>query len=124
MATARIKLLRNKREAQVRQMRRDVAMLLESGRDETARIRVRTLRSHPPSRFLLLLVLRSGSCGCRMDPRFGVLLRLLGFVKEEWDGFHLQQEQQVLCYDIELVLDKCFRQQIGITNISMAIGFY
>ncbi|CAL9186365.1 unnamed protein product, partial [Musa hybrid cultivar] len=40
MATARIKLLRNKREAQVRQMRRDVAMLLESGRDETARIRV------------------------------------------------------------------------------------
>ncbi|RRT54300.1 hypothetical protein B296_00032233 [Ensete ventricosum] len=60
MATARIKLLRNKREAQVRQMRRDVAMLLESGRDETARIRVRTLRSHPPYSFLLLLVLRSG----------------------------------------------------------------
>ncbi|WOK92861.1 IST1-like protein isoform X1 [Canna indica] len=40
MATARIKLLRNKREAQLRQMRRDIAFLLESGRDETARIRV------------------------------------------------------------------------------------
>ncbi|XP_042453682.1 IST1-like protein [Zingiber officinale] len=39
MAMARIKLLQNKREAQVRQMRRDVALLLESGRDETARIR-------------------------------------------------------------------------------------
>ncbi|XP_042426493.1 IST1-like protein isoform X2 [Zingiber officinale] len=40
MAMFRIKLLRNKREAQVRQMRRDVALLLESGRNETARIRV------------------------------------------------------------------------------------
>ncbi|XP_042390687.1 IST1-like protein isoform X1 [Zingiber officinale] len=43
MAMSRIKLLQNKREAQVRQMRqmrRDVALLLESGRDETARIRV------------------------------------------------------------------------------------
>ncbi|KAK1325109.1 hypothetical protein QJS10_CPA01g00298 [Acorus calamus] len=40
MATARIKLLRNRREAQVRQMRRDVALLLESGQDATARIRV------------------------------------------------------------------------------------
>ncbi|XP_073011497.1 uncharacterized protein [Typha latifolia] len=40
MATARMKLLRNKREVTVRQMRRDIAMLLESGRDDTARIRV------------------------------------------------------------------------------------
>ncbi|XP_072968345.1 uncharacterized protein [Typha angustifolia] len=40
LATSRIKLLRNKREAQVRQMRRDIAMLLESGKDDTARIRV------------------------------------------------------------------------------------
>lgn len=37
---ARIKLLRNKREVQVRQMRRDVAMLLEGRQDSTARIRV------------------------------------------------------------------------------------
>ncbi|XP_020093007.1 IST1-like protein isoform X2 [Ananas comosus] len=40
MATARIKLLRNKREAQVRQMRRDIAALLESRQEDTARIRV------------------------------------------------------------------------------------
>ncbi|OAY63072.1 IST1-like protein [Ananas comosus] len=38
MATARIKLLRNKREAQVRQMRRDIAALLESRQEDTARI--------------------------------------------------------------------------------------
>ncbi|KAJ0963985.1 hypothetical protein J5N97_029107 [Dioscorea zingiberensis] len=40
MAIARIKLLRNKREVQVRQMRRDIAMLLESRQEDTARIRV------------------------------------------------------------------------------------
>ncbi|XP_028777270.1 IST1-like protein [Neltuma alba] len=40
MAVARIKLLRNKREVVVRQMRRDIALLLESGQDATARIRV------------------------------------------------------------------------------------
>jgi Regulator of Vps4 activity in the MVB pathway len=40
MATARIKLLRNKRDGQIRQMRRDIAMLLESGQDDIARIRV------------------------------------------------------------------------------------
>lgn len=40
MAVARIKLLRNKREVVIRQMRRDIAMLLESGQDATARIRV------------------------------------------------------------------------------------
>ncbi|XP_010941392.1 uncharacterized protein [Elaeis guineensis] len=40
LATARIKLLRNKREVQVRQMRRDIAMLLESHQEDTARIRV------------------------------------------------------------------------------------
>ncbi|KAL8151740.1 hypothetical protein V2J09_021548, partial [Rumex salicifolius] len=40
MTTARIKLLRNKREAAPRQMRRDVALLLESRQDATARIRV------------------------------------------------------------------------------------
>ncbi|XP_021747812.1 IST1-like protein [Chenopodium quinoa] len=40
MTTARIKLLRNKRETVVRQMRRDVALLLQSGQDATARIRV------------------------------------------------------------------------------------
>ncbi|CAM0882318.1 unnamed protein product [Alopecurus aequalis] len=40
MAMARIKLLRNKKEAQVRQMRREVAQLLEGNQDQTARIRV------------------------------------------------------------------------------------
>nr|GMC62586.1 IST1-like protein [Ipomoea batatas] len=40
MTVARIKLLRNKREVVVRQMRRDIAMLLETGQDATARIRV------------------------------------------------------------------------------------
>ncbi|CAJ1942261.1 unnamed protein product [Sphenostylis stenocarpa] len=40
MAVARIKLLRNKREVVVRQMRRDIAVLLQSGQDATARIRV------------------------------------------------------------------------------------
>ncbi|XP_061359917.1 uncharacterized protein LOC133303961 [Gastrolobium bilobum] len=40
MAVARIKLLRNKREVVVRQMRRDIALLLRSGQDATARIRV------------------------------------------------------------------------------------
>ncbi|MQM11826.1 hypothetical protein Taro_044736 [Colocasia esculenta] len=40
LAVARIKLLRNRREVQVRQMQRDVAMLLDSHQDSTARIRV------------------------------------------------------------------------------------
>ncbi|KAI3462317.1 hypothetical protein Pfo_018980 [Paulownia fortunei] len=40
MAVARVKLLRNKREVVIKQMRRDIAMLLESGQDVTARIRV------------------------------------------------------------------------------------
>ncbi|KAK9071465.1 hypothetical protein SSX86_010034 [Deinandra increscens subsp. villosa] len=40
LAVARIKLLRNKRQVVVRQMRRDIALLLQSGEDATARIRV------------------------------------------------------------------------------------
>ncbi|KAL1215607.1 hypothetical protein V5N11_024161 [Cardamine amara subsp. amara] len=40
MAMARIKLLRNKRQVVVKQMRRDIAVLLQSGQDATARIRV------------------------------------------------------------------------------------
>jgi hypothetical protein len=40
MAVARIKLLRNKREVVVKQMRRDIALLLQSGQDATAQIRV------------------------------------------------------------------------------------
>ncbi|KAF3328318.1 sericin 1-like protein [Carex littledalei] len=40
MAMSRMKLARNKREVQVRQMRRDVARLLQAGQDQTARIRV------------------------------------------------------------------------------------
>ncbi|XP_071735324.1 uncharacterized protein [Rutidosis leptorrhynchoides] len=40
LAVARIKLLRNKRQVVIRQMRRDIALLLQSGQDATARIRV------------------------------------------------------------------------------------
>ncbi|CAO2183125.1 unnamed protein product [Urochloa humidicola] len=40
MAVARIKLLRNRKEVAVRQMRREVAQLLEANQDMTARIRV------------------------------------------------------------------------------------
>ncbi|ONK69994.1 uncharacterized protein A4U43_C05F29100 [Asparagus officinalis] len=40
LAVARIKLLRNKREVQVKQLRRELAQLLESGQEQTARIRV------------------------------------------------------------------------------------
>nr|XP_051196900.1 uncharacterized protein LOC127310258 [Lolium perenne] len=39
MAAARMKLLRNRRDAQLRKMRGDVAALLRDGRDDTARIR-------------------------------------------------------------------------------------
>eukprot|EP00268_Persea_americana_P018674 TRINITY_DN1940_c0_g3_i4.p1 TRINITY_DN1940_c0_g3~~TRINITY_DN1940_c0_g3_i4.p1 ORF type:complete len:1364 (+),score=349.84 TRINITY_DN1940_c0_g3_i4:299-4390(+) len=40
LAGARIKLLKNKREAQLKQMKRDLAQLLDSGQEKTARIRV------------------------------------------------------------------------------------
>ncbi|KAG6424093.1 hypothetical protein SASPL_114505 [Salvia splendens] len=40
LAASRLKLLRNKKEAQVNQMRREISLLLESGQDQTARIRV------------------------------------------------------------------------------------
>ncbi|CAN6480828.1 unnamed protein product [Victoria cruziana] len=40
LAISRIKLLRNKRDAVLKQMKRDVAMLLESGQETSARIRV------------------------------------------------------------------------------------
>ncbi|XP_020105873.1 uncharacterized protein LOC109722289 isoform X1 [Ananas comosus] len=40
LAVARLKLLRNKREVQIKQMRRELAQLLETGQDQTARIRV------------------------------------------------------------------------------------
>ncbi|XAR67102.1 hypothetical protein NMG60_11013537 [Bertholletia excelsa] len=40
LATSRIKLLRNKKDAQLKQLKREVAQLLESGQDQTARIRV------------------------------------------------------------------------------------
>ncbi|KAL6840522.1 hypothetical protein ACP4OV_030332 [Aristida adscensionis] len=40
MAVARIKLLRNRKEVQVRKMRQELAQLLEANQDQTARIRV------------------------------------------------------------------------------------
>jgi Regulator of Vps4 activity in the MVB pathway len=38
----RIKLLRNRREIQLKQMRKDIAKLLENGQEATARIRVKS----------------------------------------------------------------------------------
>ncbi|XP_021888895.1 IST1-like protein, partial [Carica papaya] len=40
MAVSRIKLLKNKRDSQIKQLKRELAKLLESGQDQTARIRV------------------------------------------------------------------------------------
>ncbi|XP_039004860.1 uncharacterized protein LOC120132097 [Hibiscus syriacus] len=40
LAIPRIKLMKNKREAQVQHLKRELAQLLESGKDQTARIRV------------------------------------------------------------------------------------
>ncbi|KAJ6381911.1 hypothetical protein OIU77_030546 [Salix suchowensis] len=40
LASSRIKLLRNKRAAQVKHLKRELAQLLEAGQDQTARIRV------------------------------------------------------------------------------------
>ncbi|CAI9100518.1 OLC1v1037639C3 [Oldenlandia corymbosa var. corymbosa] len=40
LAASRMKLLKNKKEVQVKQMKRELAQLLESGQDQTARIRV------------------------------------------------------------------------------------
>ncbi|KAF9614049.1 hypothetical protein IFM89_014849 [Coptis chinensis] len=43
LAVARIKLLKNKREVQLRQMKRDLAKLLQTGQEKTAMIRVEHL---------------------------------------------------------------------------------
>ncbi|KAL8498230.1 hypothetical protein ACS0TY_021527 [Phlomoides rotata] len=40
LAGSRLKLLRNKKEVQVKQMKREIAQLLDSGQNQTARIRV------------------------------------------------------------------------------------
>lgn len=40
LAKSRMKLLKNKKEIQIKQMRRELAQLLQSGQDQTARIRV------------------------------------------------------------------------------------
>ncbi|KAH0654397.1 hypothetical protein KY289_032075 [Solanum tuberosum] len=40
LASSRLKLLKNKKEVQVKQMKRELAQLLDSGQDRTARIRV------------------------------------------------------------------------------------
>lgn len=63
MATARMKLLRNRREAQVRQMRRDVAALLRDKQEDTARIRVSTRQSSSASASVSLLCIRHSFVG-------------------------------------------------------------
>ena len=40
LGKARIKLMKNKKDVQIRQLRRDVALLLQNKQDQTARIRV------------------------------------------------------------------------------------
>jgi vacuolar protein sorting-associated protein IST1 len=40
MANSRLKILKNKKEIQIKQLRRELAQLLESGQTPTARIRV------------------------------------------------------------------------------------
>lgn len=40
LAASRLKLLKNKKEVQVNQMKREIAQLLETGQDQTAKIRV------------------------------------------------------------------------------------
>ena len=43
MANSRLKILKNKKEIQIKQLRRELAQLLEAGNTPTARIRVRTI---------------------------------------------------------------------------------
>lgn len=59
LAASRIKLLKNKRDAQVKQLKRELAQLLESGQDQTARIRVRgkNLTLFPPPSLLILFTI-------------------------------------------------------------------
>lgn len=40
LATSRLKLMKNKKGVQLNQMKKELAQLLESGKDQTARIRV------------------------------------------------------------------------------------
>ncbi|KAF8759358.1 hypothetical protein HU200_010400 [Digitaria exilis] len=72
MAAARMKLLRNRREAQVRQMRRDIAALLRDKQEDTARIRVST--RHHKFQFVLcalrnLFFRETFGCGESLEPR-------------------------------------------------------
>ncbi|KAL5975583.1 hypothetical protein ACLOJK_019908 [Asimina triloba] len=46
LAASRIKLLKNKREVQLKQMKRDLAQLLESGQEKTAMIRTQKTNNH------------------------------------------------------------------------------
>jgi hypothetical protein len=74
MATARMKLLRNRREAQVRQMRRDIAALLRDKQEDTARIRVT-----PWHHQLLLLLAFCALLNIRSsDNKLGLLLPFSG----------------------------------------------
>jgi len=40
MAASRLKILKNKKDTQIKQLRRELAHLLESGQTQTAKIRV------------------------------------------------------------------------------------
>lgn len=45
LAVSRIKILKNKREAVVKQLRRDIAHLIEIGEEQTAQLQVQTKTS-------------------------------------------------------------------------------
>uniref|UniRef100_A0A6N2LZS1 Uncharacterized protein n=1 Tax=Salix viminalis TaxID=40686 RepID=A0A6N2LZS1_SALVM len=88
MAVARIKLLRNKREAVMRQMRRDIALLLRSGQDATARIRVEpSILIHDavihPIWDLNIGVVKSFPGGPRMSPRILIDLTIQAMKEQD-----------------------------------------
>jgi len=46
MAASRLKILKNKKDTQIKQLRRELAHLLESGQTQTAKIRVSKKQSN------------------------------------------------------------------------------
>lgn len=82
LSASRIKLLKNKKDAQVKQLKRDVAQLLESGQERTAMIRVCYSRS-----LLFLLVFLSFHLG--FDHFLIILLWLLWFYLSLFGSFGL-----------------------------------
>lgn len=112
MAVARIKLLRNKREVVVRQMRRDIAMLLESRQDATARIRVIFPFSEFFSFFMFLYnlwILKWGWCvvdwliqWCVCNLEISSIWQFFWVI--EWGICYIMSRGKLYCYCLELVM--------------------